>query len=60
LKRRAVKPQGQFNPDSAVAIDAMSEEQTFRSEGSLSLRLIRLRRKWVAASERTLIIGGSR
>jgi hypothetical protein len=24
----------------------MSEEQTFRSEPSLSLRLIRLRRKW--------------
>jgi hypothetical protein len=38
--------------------DAMSEQQTFRSERSLSLRLIRLRRKWVSASERTSIIGG--
>jgi hypothetical protein len=47
-------------PDSAVSADAMSEEQTFRSERSLSLRLIRLRRKWVFASERTSIIGGSR
>jgi hypothetical protein len=36
-------------PDSAVPADAMSEEQTFRSERSLSLRLIRLRRKWVSA-----------
>jgi hypothetical protein len=34
-----------FNPDSAVPADAMSEDQTFRSEPSLSLRLIRLRRK---------------
>ena len=48
-----------FNPDSAVPADAMSEEQTFRSERSLSLRLIRLRRKWVSASERTSIMGGS-
>jgi hypothetical protein len=29
-------------PDSAVAADAMSKEQTFHSERSLSLRLIRL------------------
>jgi hypothetical protein len=43
-----------INPDSAVAAEA---EQTFRSERSLSLRLIRLRRKWVCASERTSIIG---
>jgi hypothetical protein len=35
----------------------MSKEQTFRSERSLSPRLIRLRRKWVSASERTSIIG---
>jgi hypothetical protein len=46
------------NPDSAVPADAMSEEQTFRSKRSLSLRLIRLRRKWVSASERTSIVGG--
>jgi hypothetical protein len=38
-----------LNPNSAVPADAMSEEQTFRSERSLSLRLIRLRRKWVSA-----------
>jgi hypothetical protein len=38
-------------PDSAVPADAMSEEQTFRSEPSLSLRLIRLRRKWVSGDE---------
>jgi hypothetical protein len=37
--------------------DVVSEEQTFRSEGSLSLKLIRLRRKWVSASEWTLIVG---
>jgi hypothetical protein len=49
-----------LNPDSAVPADAKSEEQTFRGERSLSLRLIRLRRKWVSASERTSIIGGSR
>jgi hypothetical protein len=48
-----------FNPDSAVRGDAMSEKQTFRSERSLSLRLIRLRRKWVSASDKwTSIIGG--
>jgi hypothetical protein len=34
-----------MNPDSSV----LSEEQTFRSEGSLSLRLIRLPRKRVSA-----------
>jgi len=45
-----------LKPDSAVPADAMSEEQTFRSEPSLSLRLIRLRRKWVAPSEWTSII----
>jgi hypothetical protein len=28
----------------------MSKEQTFRSERNLSLRQIRLRRKWVSAS----------
>jgi hypothetical protein len=38
-----------FNPHSAVPADAMSEEQTCRSEESLSLRLIRLRRKWISA-----------
>jgi hypothetical protein len=38
-----------FNPHSAVPADAMSEEQTCRSERSLSLRLIRLRRKWISA-----------
>jgi hypothetical protein len=27
----------------------MSEEQTCRNKGSLSLRLIRLRRKWISA-----------
>ena len=48
---------GAIMPDSAVPADAMSEEQTFRSERSLSPRLIRLRRKWVFASERTSIIG---
>jgi hypothetical protein len=31
-----------MNPDSAVPADVMSEKQTFRSERSLSLRLIRL------------------
>jgi hypothetical protein len=41
-----------MNPNSAVPADPMSEEQTFRSERSLSLRLIRLRRKWVCNSER--------
>jgi hypothetical protein len=40
---------GQFNPDSAIPADPMREEQTFLSERSLSLRLIRLRRKWVNA-----------
>jgi hypothetical protein len=40
---------GQFNPDSAVPGNAMSKEQTFPSGRSLSLRLIRLRRKWVSA-----------
>jgi hypothetical protein len=45
---------GAFELDSAVPADARSEEQTFRSEPSLSLRLIRLRRKWVFASERTI------
>jgi hypothetical protein len=49
----------QFSPNSAIPADAMSEEQTFRSERSLSPRLIRLRRKWVSASERTSTIGGS-
>jgi hypothetical protein len=44
-KFKTVKP---FNPNPAVPADAMSEEQTFRSERSLSLRLIRLRRKWVS------------
>jgi hypothetical protein len=34
--------QALINPDSAVPAGAMSEEQTFRSERSLSLRLIRL------------------
>jgi hypothetical protein len=34
----------------------MSEKQTFRSERSLSLRLIRLGRKWVSASEPTSIV----
>jgi hypothetical protein len=29
----------------------MSEKRTFRSEGSLSLRLIRLRRKWVVSQK---------
>ena len=48
-----VDPEG---PDSAVPADAMSEEQTFRSEVSLSL--IRLWWKWVSASERTSIVGG--
>jgi hypothetical protein len=48
-----------INPDSAVAAEAMSKEQTFRSQGSLSLRLIRLGRKWVCASERTSIVCGS-
>jgi hypothetical protein len=38
--------------DSAVPVDAMSEEQTFRSEQSLSLRLIRLRQKWASASRK--------
>jgi hypothetical protein len=50
----------QFRPDSAVAAKAMSKEQTFRNEQSLSLKLIRLWRKWVCASERISIIGGSR
>jgi hypothetical protein len=35
------------NPDSAVPVDAMSEDETVGSERSLSLRLIGLRRKWV-------------
>jgi hypothetical protein len=48
-----------MNPDSAGPADAMSAKQTFRSERSLSLKLIRLRRKCVSASERTAIIGGS-
>jgi hypothetical protein len=33
-----------------------SEKQAFHSERSLSLRLIRLRRKWFSASKRTAII----
>jgi hypothetical protein len=49
-----------LNPDSAVPADAVSEAQTFRSERSLSLRLIRLRRKWFLASERISITGGSK
>jgi hypothetical protein len=36
-----------FNPESAVPADAMSEEQTFRSERILSL--IRLRGKWISS-----------
>jgi hypothetical protein len=45
----------QLNPDSVVAGDAMSEEQTFRNERSLSLRLIRPWRKWVFALRKLLV-----
>ena len=49
-----------IHPGFGVPADAMNEEQTFRSGTSLSLRLIRLWRKWVSASEWTSIIGGFR
>jgi hypothetical protein len=48
-----------MNSDSAVPPGTMSREQTFRSEPSLSLRLIRLWQKWVSA-EQAFKVQGSR
>jgi hypothetical protein len=42
---------GALNPDSAVPADAMSEEQTFRSEVNGSLEMKRMMEYWSVGAE---------